>query len=67
MVSGDEKWLTIRGRWHSWFVVLEVATALPVLAVLLPSRSPWACRWIGRQLRLLTHVPRVIMTDGFQA
>ena len=67
MVSGDEKWRTIRGRWHSWCVVVDVATALPVLAALLPSRSPWACRWIGRHLRLLTHVPRAIMTDGFQA
>src|SRR6266852_798888 len=67
MVYVDEKWLKIRGRWHYWFVVLDVATELPVLAVLLPSRSQWACRWIGRQLRLLKHVPRVIMTDGLQA
>src|SRR6266581_47185 len=67
MVYVDEKWLKIRGRWHYWFVVLDVATELPVLAVLLPSRSQWACRWIGRQLRLLKHVPRVIITDGLQA
>jgi transposase-like protein len=49
MVSVDEKWLKIRGRWHYWFVVLDVATELPVLAVLLPSRGQWACRWGGRQ------------------
>ena len=67
MVYVDEKWLKIRGRWHYWFVVLDVATELPVLAVLLPSRSQWACRWIGRQLRFLKHVPRVIITDGLQA
>jgi hypothetical protein len=64
MVSVDEKWLTIRGRWHSWCVVVDVATEWPLLAVRLPSRSPWAGRWIGRQLRLLQHGPRVIMTDG---
>src|SRR5215472_12990238 len=58
MVYVDEKWLKIRGRWHYWFVVLDVATELPVLAALLPSRSQWACRWLGRQLRLLKKVPQ---------
>jgi transposase-like protein len=46
---------------------LDVPTELPVLATLLPSRSQWACRWIGRQLRLLKQVPQVIITDGLQA
>ena len=40
---------------------------MPVLAALLPSRSPWACRGIGWQLRRRKHVPRVIITDGLQA
>ncbi len=67
MVYVDEKWLKIRGCWHYWFVVLDVATELPILAALLPSRSHWACRWLGRQLRLLKHVPQVLITDGLQA
>jgi transposase-like protein len=67
MVDVDEQWLKIRGRWPYWFVVLDVDTALPVLAALLPSRSPWACRWLGRQLHQLTHVPRVLITDGLPA
>jgi transposase-like protein len=67
MVYVDEKWLKIRGRWHYWFVVLDVHTELPVLAALLPSRSQWACRWLGRQLRQLKKVPRVLITDGLQA
>jgi transposase-like protein len=67
MVYVDEKWLKIRGRWHYWFVVLDVATELPVLAALLPSRSQWACRWLGRQLRQLKQVPQVLITDGLQA
>jgi transposase-like protein len=67
MVYVDEKWLKIRGRWHYWFVVLDVPTELPVLAVLLPSRSQWACRWLGAQLRRLKKVPQVIITDGLQA
>jgi hypothetical protein len=67
MVDVDEQWLTIQGRWHEWFVVLDVTTELPVLAAFLPSRSQWACRWLGRQRRWLTNVPQVLMTDGWQA
>jgi transposase-like protein len=67
MVSVDEKWLKIRGRWQYWFVVLDVTTELPVLSALLPSRSQWACRWVGRQLRQLKKIPRVLITDGLQA
>jgi len=67
MVYVDEKWLKIRGRWYYWFVVLDVPTELPVLAALLPSRGQWACRWVGRQLRQLKKIPRVILTDGLQA
>src|SRR5215510_3298435 len=63
----DEKWLKIRGRWHYWFVVLDVPTELPVLAALLPSRSQWACRWLGRQLRRRKKVPQVLSTDGLPA
>ncbi len=67
MVYVDEKWLKIRGRWHYWFVILDVPSELPVLAALLPSRGQWACRWVGRQLRQLKKVPRVLLTDGLQA
>lgn len=67
MVYIDAKWLKIRGRWPYWFVVLEVYIELPVLAALLPSRSQWACRGIGRQRHWLKQVPRVIITDGLQA
>lgn len=38
-----------------------------MLAALLPSRSQWACRWLGVQLRRLHKVPQVIITDGLQA
>jgi transposase-like protein len=67
MVYIDEKWLKIRGRWQYWFVVLDVPTELPVLAALLPSRSQWACRWVGAQLCQLKKIPRVLITDGLQA
>jgi transposase-like protein len=67
MVYVDEKWLKIRGRWQYWFVVLDVTTELPVLVALLPSRSQWACRWVGCQLRRLKKAPQVIITDGLPA
>src|SRR3989449_397526 len=67
MVSVDEKWFKIRGRWHYWFVVLDVPTELPLLAALLPSRGQWACRWVGRQLRQRNKVPKALITDGLQA
>ena len=60
----DEKWLKIRGKWHYWFVVLDTQTGLPVLASLLPSRSRWACRWLGIMLKRIDKIPRVIITDG---
>ena len=60
----DEKWLKIRGKWYYWFVVLDVTTQLPVLASLLPSRSKWACRWIGVKLKSIGKIPKVIITDG---
>lgn len=67
MVYIDEKWIKIQGRWHYWYVVLDRATELPVLAVLLPSRSRWACRWVGLMLRRIQKVPRVVITDGLLA
>ena len=67
MVYVDEKWLKIRRRWYYWFVVVDVPTELPVLAALMPSRGQWACRWVGRQLRQLKKVPKVLITDGLQA
>lgn len=32
LVSVAEQWRKIRGRWHAWFVVLDVDTEVPVLA-----------------------------------
>jgi transposase-like protein len=64
IVYMDEKWLKIGGKWHYWFVVLDHDTGLPILGSLSSTRSQWACRWIGVQLRRLWVVPKVIITDG---
>jgi hypothetical protein len=60
----DEKWLKIREKWHYWFVVLDVATELPVLSLLLPHKNEWACRWIGVKLKCIGKIPKAIITDG---
>jgi hypothetical protein len=62
--SGEEKWLKIRGRGHYGFVVLDGATALPVLAVRLPSRGQWAWRWVGRQWRPRKKGPQGLIPAG---
>lgn len=67
MVYVDEKWIKIKGKWHYWFVVLAAETELPVLAALLPSRSRWACRWVGMMLRRIGQMPKVVITDGLLA
>jgi transposase-like protein len=64
IVYVDEKWLKIGGKWHYWFVVLDSATGLPVLAPLLGTRSQWSCRWIGVKLKEIGRIPRLVITDG---
>ncbi len=63
----DEKWIKIRGKWYYWFVVLDQQTALPIVANLLKTRSRWACRSIGCQLKRLKIIPQVIITDGLSS
>ncbi len=63
----DEKWIKIRGKWYYWFVVLDQQTALPIFAQLLKTRSRWACRSIGCQLKRLKIIPQVIITDGLSS
>lgn len=60
----DEKWLKIRGTWHYWFVAIDDASGLPVVAHLLPTRTTWACRWFLMQVKRLGKAPRTIITDG---
>jgi transposase-like protein len=60
----DEKWLKICGKWHYWYVVLDVSTGLPVLSELLPSNGKWACKWIGVKLRCIGKLPKAVITDG---
>ncbi len=42
--SVDAKWIKIRKRWHSWCVVLDEDTKLPIYQALLATRSAARCR-----------------------
>lgn len=63
----DATWRKSRGRWPEWFVGLDVPTARPGVAALLPSRGQGAGRWGGRPLRGLNTGPRGRSTAGFPA
>ena len=60
----DEKWIKLRGKWHSWFVVLDEATALPLVDFLSASRSGWVCRWLGVRLQGMGIRIKALCTDG---
>jgi len=60
----DEKWVKLRGTWHYWFVVLDEATALPLVDFLSASRSGWVCRWLGVRLEGMGIRLKALCTDG---
>jgi len=60
----DEKWIKLRGTWHYWFVVLDEATALPLVDFLSARRSGWVCRWLGVRLQGMGIRIKALCTDG---
>jgi len=60
----DEKWIKIKGRWHYWFVAVDVGTGLPVIDHLLKSQTKWACRWFLIKMMQNRICPNTIITDG---
>jgi len=60
----DEKWIKIKGRWHYWFVAVDVDTGLPVIEHLLRSQTKWACRWFLVKMMQNRICPNTIITDG---
>lgn len=63
----DEKWIKIRGGWYYWYVVLDVKTELPIVQLLLATRSEAAVEYVVAQLRQLKKLPSLIITDGLAA
>jgi transposase-like protein len=60
----DEKWIKIKGKWHYWFVAIDVDTGLPVIDHLLKSQTKWTCRWFLIQMMRNRICPNTIITDG---
>jgi len=63
----DEKWIKIRHQWYDWFVVLDADTGLPLYQTLLATRSAASVMGIVTELRRITQLPRVVITDGLAA
>jgi transposase-like protein len=67
----DEKWIKTSGKkgrkWHYWFVVIDVATGLPIFEILLATKSEASVNWILSELKRIKSFPSVIITDGLKA
>jgi transposase-like protein len=63
-VAVDEKWLKLKQQWHYWYVGLDEATGLPLVSLLLPTRTTWSCCWVMVTLKRLGQAPQAIITDG---
>ncbi len=63
----DEKWIKLKGKWYYWFVVLDVATELPIYQTLLAGRSAASVEWLISELKRFKKMPKVIITDGLSS
>ena len=64
VVIVDEKWIKVGGVWHYWFVALDALTEIPVVCYLSPTRSRWACQWVGFWLKQFKGKIKAICHDG---
>jgi transposase-like protein len=63
----DEKWLKIGGVWWYLFAAVDSVTGYPLHVALYPSNSGSYCTLFLLELKHLGYVPRVIITDGWDA
>lgn len=67
VVALDEKWVQIEGVWWYLFVAVDHVSGFPLHVALLPSNSQAYCQLFLLQIKALGYVPRVIITDGWDA
>jgi transposase-like protein len=67
VVAVDEKWVQIEGVWWYLFAAVDSVSGFPLHVALLPSNSQAYCRLFLLQVKTLGYVPRVIITDGWDA
>lgn len=67
VVAVDEKWIKIEGVWWYLFAAVDSVSGFPLHVALLPSNSQTYCRLFLLQVKALGYVPRVVITDGWDA
>jgi transposase-like protein len=67
VVALDEKWVQVDGVWWYLFAAVDSVSGFPLHVALLPSNSQAYCRLFLLQIKALGYVPRVIITDGWDA
>jgi len=67
LVAVDEKWVKIAGVWWYLFAAVDHVSGMPLHVALFPSNSGAYCRLFLLQLKQLGYVPKVLITDGWDA
>jgi len=66
-VSVDEKWLKVGGVWQYLFAAVDCVSGYPLHVALYPSNNGNYCKLFLLELKSLGYIPRVIITDGWDA
>ena len=67
ILAVDEKWIKIDGVWWYLFVAVDHVSGLPLLVALFPSNGKEYCQAFLLQIKALGYIPKVIITDGWDA
>ena len=67
VIALDEKWVQIEGVWWYLFAAVDSVSGFPLHVALLPSNSQAYCQLFLLQIKALGYMPRVIITDGWDA
>jgi transposase-like protein len=63
----DEKWVFLAGVWWYLFAAVDSVTGYPLHVVLYPSNSGFYCKLFLLELKRKGYIPKVIVTDGWDA
>ncbi|MBI3178862.1 MAG: DDE-type integrase/transposase/recombinase, partial [Deltaproteobacteria bacterium] len=67
VIALDEKWVQVEGVWWYLFAAVDSVSGFPLHVALLPSNSQAYCQLFLLQIKALGYMPRVIITDGWDA
>ena len=63
----DEKWIKIGGVWWYLFAAVDCVSGYPLHVALYPSNRGAYCKLFLLEVRRLGYVPKVVITDGWDA